>query len=257
MRLRNLFILGCLWLTSVCVAEPGGTISGVVQLSGPAPNIPLAYPEEDLPVCGSEAKPTQSLLLGTNQTVEDVVVYLGGTVSYGNRVPDAAATVVLDQRDCEFVPRVQIARSGATLVLKNSDPVLHVVRLESMSGTNGPAALLTVATPYAGFERDWKLADWREPTLLKASSANGHNWMAGYIAVLPHPWAAVTDEDGRFTIRGVPPGTYKLYAWHETLGTLTRDVRVVGDRTATVNLEFSTGPSRPDRDAPAPNAAAR
>ncbi len=257
MRIRDLFILACLWLTSVCAAEPGGTISGAARLNGRTPNIPLVYPEEDLPVCGSEAKPTQSLLLGTNQAVEDVVVYLGGAVPGGSRVPDAVPPVVLDQRDCEFVPRIQIARSGAKLVLKNSDPVLHVVRLESMSGTNGAAVLLTVATPYAGFERDWKLADWREPTLLKASSANGHKWMAGYIAVLPHPLAAVTDEDGRFTIRGVPPGMYKLYAWHEALGTLTRDVRVSADRTATVDLEFSTERPRPDRDAPVPSAAAR
>jgi hypothetical protein len=257
MRLRNVFILGCFWLASACAAEPGGTISGSVRLNGPVPNIPLVYPEEDLQACGSEAKPMQSLLLGASQSVEDVVIYLGGAVPGGNRLPDDAPPVVLDQRNCEFVPRIQIARSGAKLVLRNSDPVLHVVRLSSMSGTNGPATILTVAAPYAGFERDWKLADWREPMLLKATCVNGHDWMTGYIAVLPHPWATVTDEDGRFSIRGVPPGTYKLYAWHEALGTLTRDIRVSADRTATVNLEFSTVPSRPDRGAPVSSAAAR
>jgi len=54
---------------------------------------------------------------------------------------------------------------------------------------------------------------------------------------------SVEDENGRFALSGVPAGSYKLYAWHETLGTLTRDVKV----PATVELEFtSTAPKRAD-----------
>ena len=63
--------------------------------------------------------------------------------------------------------------------------------------------------------------------------------MAAYVAVLPHPWAALTDETGRFTLRSVPAGTYKVYAWHEVLGTLTREVKLNGNHTATVDFEFA------------------
>jgi len=251
------FVTAFLGLAAIGAAEPEGTIAGTVRLQGRPPNIPLAYPEEDISVCGSEARPAQSLLLGASQAVEDVVIYLGGPVPAVDHASWAGVSAVLDQRNCEFVPRVQIARSGMTLVVKNSDPVLHVVRLESMSGTNTPAPLLTVATPYAGFSRSWKLPDWREPTLLRAGSDSGHNWMAGYIAVLPHPWAAVTDQDGRFVIRDVPPGSYKLYAWHEALGTLTRDIKVAAGREAMVEMDYSTESPRPGRDALAPSAAAR
>jgi|GEM_PF-581938 len=231
---------------TVCLAAAratetgGGVIVGSVRLTGPAPIVPLVCAEQDLEVCGSQARPVQALLLGTNQTVRNAVVYLGASLSNGRFAPNDGAPAVLDQRGCEFVPRIQIARAGANLVLRNSDPVLHVVRIDSMSGTNGPKVLLNVATPYAGFEKKYQLANFREPTLLKAVGGNGHDWMAAYIAVMPHPWAALTDENGNFTLRGVPAGTHKLYAWHEVLGTLVREVKVIGDRPTTANFEFSS-----------------
>jgi hypothetical protein len=214
-----------------------GVISGTVRLVGPAPNIPTIQPEADFDNCGTEARQTQSLSLGAGQAVRDVIVYLDGYAQNGSSGTNGP--IVLDQRNCEFVPRIQIARSGAPLVLRNSDAILHVVRIESMSGTNGQRTLLQAAMPYAGYEKTYQLANFREPTLLHASAGNGHEWMAAYIAVLPHPWAALTDENGRFTLRNVPPGAHKIYAWHEVLGTLTRDATVTGSHPTKVDFEFT------------------
>ena len=174
-----------------------GTISGTVRLVGPPPSIPTVLPQMDFDMCGSVARPTQSLLLGSNQTVRNVIVYLAG-YAQNSASNGTNGAIIVDQRDCEFVPRIQIARSGVPLILKNSDPILHVVRIDSMSSTNGQRMLLKAATPYAGYEKVYQLANFREPTLLQVTSANGHEWMAAYIAVLPHPWAALTDENGRF-----------------------------------------------------------
>ncbi len=216
-----------------------GVISGTVRLVGPAPNIPTIQPEADFDACGTEARRTRSLVLGTNQAVRDVIVYLGG-YAQSDITSETNNAAVLDQRNCEFVPRIQIARSGAPLILRNSDPVLHVVRIDSMSGTNGQRTLLEAATPYAGYEKTYQLANFREPTLLHVASANGHEWMNAYIAVLPHPWAALTDENGHFVLHHVPPGTQKIYAWHEVLGVLTEDARLNGNRAAVVDFEFVT-----------------
>jgi hypothetical protein len=243
MRLRKpilLLTLAALMASASAVAgaeNAEGVISGTVRLIGPVPSIPTVLPQADFDACGSEARPTQSLSLGTNQTVRNAIIYLAGyaQTSVNHATNDA---VVLDQRNCEFVPRIQIARSGAPLILRNSDLVLHVVRIDSMSGTNGQRTLLRAATPYAGYEKTYQLANFREPTLLQVTSGNGHEWMSAYVAVLPHPWAALTDENGRFTLRNVPAGTQKIYAWHEVLGTLTREVKLNGSRTATVDFEY-------------------
>jgi hypothetical protein len=245
MRLRkpiSLLMLMALVALSATVAgaENGaGTISGTVRLIGSPPSIPTVLPEMDFDMCGSVARPTQSLLLGSNQTVRNVIVYLTGYAqnSAGNGTNNA---IIIDQRDCEFVPRIQIARSGVPLILRNSDPVLHVVRIDLMSSTNGPRTLLKAATPYAGYEKLYQFANFREPTLLQVTSGNGHEWMAAYIAVLPHPWAALTDENGRFTLHNVPAGAHKIYAWHEALGTLVHDVHVNGEGSTTADFQFST-----------------
>jgi hypothetical protein len=216
-----------------------GVISGTVRLVGPAPNIPIVQPEVDFDACGTEARQTKSLVLGTNQAVRDVIIYLAGH-SQGDANIGTNDAIVLDQRNCEFVPRIQIARSGAPLLLRNSDSVLHMVRIDAMSGTNGQRTLLKAATPYAGYEKTYQLAHFREPTLLQVASANGHEWMSAYIAVLPHPWAALTDENGRFVLHNVSPGTQKIYAWHEVLGVLTKEVKLNGNHTAVVDFEFVT-----------------
>jgi len=226
---------------SVRAADNGSAITGTVRLKGKPPSIPKIEVTVDPDVCGGGARATRELLLGSNQTVRNAIVYLDGP----SPTADGGATnavITLDQRDCEFVPRIQIARSGASLLLKNSDPILHVVRIDSMSGTNAAKTLLEVATPYAGYQKIYQLANFREPTLLRVTSANNCEWMAAYVGVMPHPWAASTDENGRFTLRNVPAGPHKIYAWHEVLGTLTREIRVSRGRDTTVDFEFPAAP---------------
>ena len=160
-------------------ADNGSAITGTVHLKGKAPVIPRIDFALDPDACGSGPRATRELLLGTNQAVRNVVVYLDGPPQDGPAVTTNTGAV-LDQRDCEFVPRIQVVRSGAPLLLKNSDPVLHVVRIDSMSGTNAVKTLLIVATPYAGYGKTYRLANFREPTLLQVTSANNYEWMAAY-----------------------------------------------------------------------------
>jgi hypothetical protein len=98
--------------------------------------------------------------------------------------------------------------------------------------------VLTQALPYAGFQKAFSLDGFRDTTLLRVSGGNDET-LSAYIAVLPHSWAAVTGESGRFAISGIPAGNYKLYAWHELLGTLTRDVDVTAGRTTQFDLDFA------------------
>ena len=245
MRLRKSILLLMLavivaFTATLAGAENGqGTISGMVRLVGPPPSIPTVLPQMDFDMCGSVARLTQSLLLGSNQTVRNVIVYLAG-YAQNNPSNGTNGAIIVDQRDCEFVPRIQIARSGVPLILKNSDPILHVVRIDLMSSTNGPRTLLRTATPYAGYEKLYQLANFHEPTLLQLTSGNGHEWMAAYIAIMPHPWAAITDENGRFTLHNVPAGAHKIYAWHEALGTLVHEVHLNGEGSTTADFQFST-----------------
>jgi len=65
-----------------------------------------------------------------------------------------------------------------------------------------------------------------------------HGWMNAYAGVLPHPYFAVSGEDGTFTIKNLPPGTYKLTAWHEKLGTQTADITLAAKDDKENNFTF-------------------
>lgn len=65
--------------------------------------------------------------------------------------------------------------------------------------------------------------------------------MSGYVGVLEHPFFAVTDKDGNFTIEGVPPGEYTVEVWQEKLGAQTAKVKV--DAGAAAKQDFTFKPS--------------
>ena len=58
-----------------------------------------------------------------------------------------------------------------------------------------------------------------------------HSWMSAYVGVLDHPFFAVTGADGAFELKGLPPGTYTIEAWHEKLGTQTQTVTIGAKET--------------------------
>jgi len=66
-----------------------------------------------------------------------------------------------------------------------------------------------------------------------------HAWMSAYVGVMAHPFFAVSGADGTFTIKGLPPGTYTLEAWHEKFGTRTTSVTIAGHQTQRASFSFS------------------
>jgi hypothetical protein len=67
---------------------------------------------------------------------------------------------------------------------------------------------------------------------------NVHPWMKAYMAVLPNPYFQVTDKDGKFDLKNLPPGTYTLTAWHELYGTSDQTVTIGPKETKAVTFTF-------------------
>jgi len=65
-----------------------------------------------------------------------------------------------------------------------------------------------------------------------------HGWMNAWVGVLDHPYYAVTSADGSFSLKGLPPGTYTIEAWHEKLGTQTQTVTVAEKESKDVQFTF-------------------
>ena len=68
--------------------------------------------------------------------------------------------------------------------------------------------------------------------------------MEAWIVVAEHPYYAVSDEKGEFKLTDVPPGTYTLHLWHESLGELEQQVTVRANAEARADFTLRKGTKR-------------
>jgi plastocyanin len=172
-------------------AEPLGTatVTGAVSFEGEAPaGRPIAMGAD--PKC--EAKhdgpvANQAVMVGDDGALGNVLVRVLWT---GGPVGAPTEPKVIDQRGCLYTPRVVGVQIGQTLEILNSDELLHNVH--STSSVNPP---FNRAMPAAITETEVTFQQPEEPFLVKCDV---HPWMASYVAVLDHPFYAVSGADGSF-----------------------------------------------------------
>jgi plastocyanin len=209
-----------------------GTITGTIRLDGPAPAAEFVRLDAD-PKCAAMAagpeRPNDDVVVGDGNGLQNVFVYVKDGLP-PRMYPVPAEPVVLDQQQCRYVPRVFGVQVGQQLTIRNSDPLLHNVRAEG--AINEP---FDVGTPVQGMEVKRTFAT-RE--VMVPFKCNVHSWMQAYAGVVEHPFFAVTDAAGRFTIRQLPPGTYTLEIWHERFGTHTQQVTVTAAQPAEIALSY-------------------
>ena len=203
-----------------------GAIAGTVRFRGkpPPPKALRVYKERAF--CGS-AVPDESLLVDADRGLRNVVVTLHGAGLRGTPVrPEAIA---LDNVGCRFAPHVQAAPVGSTVLLLNSDPILHDAHARM-----GPETLFNEGLPR------WRRVTrtLRRPGVVKVVCELHHAWMSAYIVVAPNRFFAVTDATGGFAVRGIPPGGYEARFWHERLGEARRRVTVTPGRTRDLEVTF-------------------
>lgn len=218
-------------------APAGAAVAGRVRFAG-KPIVPLPItPHHDPEVCAKGGPLIdESLLISPEGGLANVVVVLQGVAPGPSPEPGQAT---LDQRGCRFVPHVRSVPLGTTLQITSSDPVLHNVH-----AFVGKRTAFNLAMPVAGKVVERKLT---ETGILRIRCDSGHTWMSAYIAVVPHRYHAVTAADGSFSIPDVPPGEYRLRAWHEKLGAVEQKVTVTAGTAPAVSLTFQ----EPAEDKPA------
>jgi plastocyanin len=148
--------------------------------------------------------------------------------------------VLIDQKDFLFIPRVVAVQHGQSVKFDNSDNVNHSVSIFSKVKENEANVFVTKKDPLTkSFEAE--KAPLRVGCVL-------HPSMTAWVYVAPHPWVAVTDEKGAFTIEGVPPGKYKLWLKHPDTGLEERkEVEVRAGQKAEVAFEWKEAKPKPKK----------
>jgi len=205
----------------------GGTISGVVRFKGTPPTLKPIVINKDKQVCGKTPIYSPDLLVGKHQGIANVVVRLTD-ITQGK--PQTPISVTLTQKGCGFRPHVTTVQTGGEVVVANGDPLTHNIHTFSFDNPQ-----LNQAQP-AGAP-----ALMIKPVIAETIKVQCdiHKWMAGWIIVAEHPYYAVTDANGQFTLTDVPPGTYTIEFWQETLGVVTQHVTVKANQTVQVSAGMS------------------
>jgi len=209
-----------------------GELTGSVKYVGKAPKAKRLRMDAD-PVCASshqEAAKSESFIVDAEGNLANVLVYLKN-VDYKGAVPTEEKT--LDQAGCIYTPHVMGVQVGQTVKILNSDATMH-----NIHGLPKVNREYNFGMPKTLKEKSMVFNKAEDVFVVKCDV---HPWMKSYTQVFDHPYFAVTDKTGKFSIANVPDGTYEIVAWQEKFGskrTLSQSVTVKSGE-AVVNFEFS------------------
>ena len=221
--------------SSIRVPLPKGwsrTIRSAVVYEGKVPNLPALRMDAD-PGCAkkhSEPVKAETLVLGEGNTLANVFVWAKSGVAQG-AWPVPSEPVVLDQLGCQYKPHVSGLMVGQPLKILNSDQLLH--NIHSLPKINSS---FNRAMPASVTEAEFSFS--KEEVLFKVK-CDVHPWMNAWIGVVSHPFFAVTGTDGKFTISGLPAGTYQIEAWHEKMDARTASITLADGEAGSVDFSFS------------------
>lgn len=207
------------------------SVSGSVQFAGEAPKlvpINMGGDEECKATHDGPVYP-ETVVVNANGTLKNVfVVVTAGLEGKAFEVP--STPVHIDQQGCTYVPHVVGLQVGQSLEVTNSDPTLHNVHPlphDNVEWNKSQAA-------GAGAIDE----TFAKPEFMIPVKCNIHPWMRAYVNVVEHPFFAVTDENGAFTINGLPPGEYTLQAVHERFGSQEVQFTVAAGENASAEFTF-------------------
>jgi hypothetical protein len=207
------------------------SVSGKVAFSGDKPAM-KTLSMDATPACArahTTPQRSQEVVVNDNGTLRNVFVWVKSGLP-DKQWPVPATPVRLDQKGCMYEPHVFGVMANQDIEIANDDPTNHNIH------------------PLPKENREWnesqppkgeaKKKNFARQEIMIPVKCNVHPWMRAYIGVVSHPFFAVTGDDGTFTIKGLPPGTYKLEAWHEKYGTKDMDITVAPKDTKTADFEF-------------------
>jgi hypothetical protein len=246
---RLFFILPIVLLVPVpatVAQESVATVSGLVVFEGEAPPPTVVQLNKAMQqAAGQKTETVQPWLVGKNQGLANCVATLEAKDPAKRVAAKPLENAELEKVGARFVPRVVVVTKGTKLTYRNKN---SACRCFNVSGDPLRAPNLNEQVP-AGSKREVLFA---KPCVCRVT-ADLQPYMLAWIHVVDTPWYAVTDAEGRFQIKGVPPGAYQVRVWHEELGRLPKgmgpqEITVTSDTTPvlkyTVSLKKEKGAAK-------------
>ena len=227
---------------SVAVTN-GGTLQGKVSLKGSPPSPKefelRRYP--DRAFCGlvSDGKGNRLLhevIAGQDGGLKDVVVVVEG-VQRGKSFNFSGAQV--EASICQFLPFVTVVGDKREITVTNHDTVFHDIQGYAFDREGVDIVLHRASIEKSGTTDTVNLTKGRKAFAMQCGQ---HPYMQNWGYAIDNPYYAITGLEGQFTIGDLPPGTYKITAWHPAMDPQTKDVTVTANGAVSLDFTFEYKP---------------
>lgn len=230
MKIKSALIVFLAGLTAAASAY-AADVTGKVVFEGAAPTPATINTGAD-PTC-KMAHPkgltSDDVIVNSNGTLKDVFIYVKDGLG-DKKFPAPTTPVEFNQEGCQYHPKVFGIQAGQPLEIINSDNTLHNVHALPKNSQS-----FNLGMPIKGMKLK-KTFD--KPEIMVKIKCEVHPWMSAYAGVVDNPFFGVSDDQGKFDIKNLPPGTYTLEAWHEKYGTQEEKVTITDDKSQDVTFTF-------------------
>lgn len=240
--MKNFFLAAVVTLTgsvSLHAAEWGG-VSGQITVSGTVPERVLLHakgaPIKDAEVCAAVDTYSEDVIVDKDSKgLANVFVYLAKAPKaiHPDLKEPKEATMLFDQKGCQFLPHCMIVRKGQSVEVISNDAVAHNTHTYPIKNN----AVNVVISPNKGKGMGEMVPCTVAERLPIQVKCDYHPWMIAYWMILDHPYAAITDKDGKFTIENLPEGDHELVIWHEKVGYIDRKFKATVKKGAVSELK--------------------
>jgi hypothetical protein len=214
-------------------ASTAAVIRGRVAFSGKAPVMPVLDMSAN-PSCErlNKGKPphAEEVVVNPNGTLKNTFVWIKSGLP-AVRWDPPVEVAKLDQVGCVYQPHVLGLMVGQTLEISNSDTVNHNIHADARINPGW-----NVTEPPRAEKRTER---FEKEEILFPVTCGVHPWMRSYLAVVSHPFFAVTGDDGSFQLKGVPPGNYTVEAVHEKYGKKEMQIVISARESKVLDFQYS------------------
>lgn len=226
------------WAYQEMEVTNGGSIQGKVTLTGnmPYPRIYhlILFPNIDM--CAEidtddeMNRVLEDFKVSPDGGLKDVVVTLEH-VDAGK--PFNKEPINITAENCKFLPDVNVIRQGESFKIDNIDAVMHNSQVYQKERGK---ILLNIPIP-AEEVSDGKIT-FKKKYKIMQMICGMHEFMQTWGYRVQNPYYAQTKIDGNFKIDNIPPGEYKVTAWHYLIKRQSQKVKIAAGETFNLNFEF-------------------